>query len=364
MSQWPIFRKLSNWVDLYHNLLNRSQYTEKNILSIINSYGLISYGNFRDKSINLQTDTRIEQSLTLFVRLMPKLKINELVLLCQNVAKVNVSHQIWTEIEKRLLINVTELNAREILIVVESLARARKKNEKLWETLEVILNEIFLMRQNFEVSQLVNLLFSFKSMDKGSDLLFANLVKGLYEKTEDFSAKDLEKLAKCLINDEKIDEKLLRLIITDTVKIISELNANQVANVLALLSKNRVDGAYLEIFEVSFERFLYQHSIKDYARVCHMYGVYLEQEIKIPGKRQEFLLSIERFLDENKEFFNGKNKFEVFKVMWGISRTGVFERRALWQWYIDSFNGQRLEIPGFEEFLKDLKEKKFNLLGF
>ena len=364
MRQWSILRKFSNWMDLYHNLLNRTQYTEKNILSIINSYGLISNGNFKDKSLNLQTDPNIQQSLTLLLKLMPKLQIHELVILCQNTAKVNISHPIWTEIEKRILINVTELNAREILVVVESLAKAKRKNEKLWETLEVILNEIFLLIQNFEASQLVNLYFSFKSAERGSDLLFENLAKGLCRKTDDFSGKDLEKLSQCLIGNEKIDEKFLRLILSDTIKIIPQLNANQVTCILALFSKNRVSGDYLEVIEVSFEKFLYQHTLKNFARVSHMYGVYLDQEIKVPGKRQEFLLNIERFLDQNKEFLNGKNKFEVFKLMWGISRTGVFEKRTLWQWYLDSFNGQRLDIPGFEEFLKEMKKNKFNLLGF
>lgn len=364
MLKWSILRKFSNWADSYHFLLDDSKYTEKHVMQILNSYRQIFQQSTQEKTLNPQIEEIINKSLTNFSRILPKIQAHELVLLLQNISKVNTSHKIWNGIERRVLDSIKSFNIREIFIIIQCLANAKRKNDKVWQALDEAFKTDFMEFDNFEVSQLVNIFYSFKSMESGSEELIRGLTSKLCEKTQEFSRKDLEKLALVLIRDDKVESRLLELFTDDCIQIKGQLNPYQSSLILALLCKNQVKDEVLTDFEKVFMKYFYRHTMSNFSKVCHMYGVYLEPQIKNPGKRQDFILSIENYFDNNRELLKGPNKSEVFKAMWGISRAGVFTKRNLWQWYLDQFNSIKLEIPGFDQFLKDMRTNNFRVQSF
>lgn len=364
MLKWSILRKISSWADSYHNLLDSSKYTETNAMQILNSYRQILSQATQERALNPQIEEILNKSLTSFSRILPKIQPHELVYLLQNLSKINTSHKIWNGIERKVLDCIKLFNIREIFIVVQCLANAKRKNDKVWQALDEAFKTDFLEFENFEVGQLVSIFHGFKSMESGSEALVEGLIERMCEKTQAFSRKDLEKLALVLIREDKVDLRLMELVSNDCVLVKDQLNPYQSALVLALLCKNQVDDEILTDIEKVFKRFFNRHTMSNFSKVCHMYGVYQEEQIKIPSKRQNFIISIENYFDSHRELLKIPNKTEVFKAMWGLSRSKAFTKRDLWQWYLTQFNSIKLETPAFDDFIKDLRANNFHIQSF
>ena len=354
-------------------IADASNFNTKTIYKVIQAY---YYANLalkgEKKQIEWSKNDIMQNSLKLLIPMIEELSERDLILLIKNASLINLKNsELWDELERVFLIKAYKLMAvQDIPKIAYAFHMFERSNSMIWKHLEeAILTQVY-PGYEYNPRDISNLIKVFSDCNEGSEELYNKLLQNFKNCVHSANLQDILRVLQAHTKIRGIEKELLTIMLDRVIELKDQLHYKNIGIMTTMSIMLGANLKHIEFFEEEVLKQLPSLHFSQISLIIFNTGRFLDEKIIAQEKMQNFLKTLESFVNKNKEAILGLNNPELntinqIKYFWGLNKCNILTESEMWK----SFKLELLNInensvkPNLVKYVLHLKELNNQTIG-